>query len=93
MLWLDRVNGNGRPFRQWHATRTWETPPEWPSAASPGCPVCGEQYEQRYMEIDGTWKEGKRDAIYHEPQMHKEYRRDAVDATVELAVPAEPGHD
>ena len=93
MRWVDRVNGNGKPFRQWQDTHKGETPPEWPSEICPGCPICGEEYASQMMMIDGTWKATMRQYVYHDPQRHQDYpvSKDRQVEASELRVPREPG--
>lgn len=91
MLWRDRTNRNGVMFRQWHATKAWETPPDWPSPQQPGCPICGERYLNRFVNLAGVWYDSAREYIYHCPEMHRFYRCDAMDDAMTLTPTREPG--
>ena len=92
VIWMERVNGNGKPFRQWHATQEWETLPPWgPGESLEACPVCGECYGPQYMDVKGQWHDSVRAYIFHDPIMHKGYKKMGIDATMTLTPPPEPG--
>lgn len=94
MQWVDRVNGNGKQFRQWQTTASGERPPDWPTAAQPGCPVCGEEYAHRMLTTQGTWVVSQREHIYHDRERHADYpvaKGDRVVEANDLRVPREPG--
>ena len=90
MRWVERVNGNGLKFMQWQRTAEWETFPEWgPGEAIRGCPICGEQYAGRYMDVAGIWHETTRMYVYHDPARHRDYMSTAP--VTDLTPPREPG--
>jgi len=93
MRWVDRVNGNGKPFRQWQDTAKGEKFPEWPSDVCPGCPVCGEEYEPREILINGETRASQRLYLYHDPHRHADYpvSKDRIVEASELRAPREPG--